>query len=146
MIRIGVISDTHDNLRFQDISLFLKEVDEIWHLGDVCKASVLDNLYTLGHPLFVVQGNNDFDESWPLSLRLEREGKVFYLIHIFPRTLPQGIDALLFGHTHVPCDETKAGVRLLNPGTVSTPNKGAPPSLGLLTVTSETIDWKILPL
>ncbi len=65
-------------------------------------------------------------------------GKRVYLTHghkYGPDNLPplaEG-DYLLFGHTHVPFDEVRAGVRCLNPGSVSIPKEGSGHGYMLLT-------------
>ena len=57
MKRIGVISDTHgcfdDKLR-----LFLKDVDEIWHAGDIGSLELADEIAAF-KPLRGVYGNID---------------------------------------------------------------------------------------
>jgi len=132
-MRIGIISDTHDHLP-ESVALIFGGVGEIWHLGDVCEVSTLMGLRELGCPVQVIRGNCDACMDWPLTLDLARGGVKFHLVHIPPRTAPQGCDALLHGHTHVPRDEMIGGVRWLNPGTAGKPNKGAPPSVAILEV------------
>jgi len=130
--RIGVIADTHDRWIPQIEKLF-QDVDEIWHLGDVCEEPILDTLREINPRLSVVLGNNDLSLDSPMSLTLEREGERFHLIHILPRQMPVGVDWLLFGHTHRPTDEMHEGLHLFNPGSAGRANKGAPLSVGFLT-------------
>ena len=130
--RIGVIADTHDRWIPRVATLF-QEVDEIWHLGDVCQEPILDTLRAINPRLTVVLGNNDFNLDNPISLDLDRGGESFHLIHILPRNMPVGADWLLFGHTHRPTDETHEGIHLFNPGSAGRANKGAPLSVGFLT-------------
>jgi putative phosphoesterase len=145
-VRIAVISDTHD--RFPAwLPERLRGADEIWHLGDVCDPATLVEFESLGVPLRVVAGNCDA-YSWPQSLTLERGGRRFWLIHIPPdraRVAP-GVHAVLHGHTHVPRDETIGGVRWLNPGCITRPNRGAPPSFAWLTVREGDFEWELAPL
>ena len=129
--RIGVISDTHDRWIPRVAELF-KEVDEIWHLGDVCEEPILDELRAINPKLSVVLGNNDYMLDSPESLDLERGGERFHLIHILPRRILPQSDWLLFGHTHRPADEMHNGVHLFNPGSAGRANKGAPLSVGFL--------------
>ena len=129
---IGVIADTHDRWLPRVAELF-KDVDEIWHLGDVCREPILDELRLINPKLTVVLGNNDFDLDYPLSLDLERGGETFHLIHILPRRIMSTSDWLLFGHTHRPADELHNGVHLFNPGSAGRASKGAPLSVGFLT-------------
>lgn len=132
-MRIAVIADTHD--RFPaTLPSRLKGADEIWHLGDVCAPEMLVEFEQLGPPLRVVMGNCD-DFPWPLTLDLTREGVACHLIHVPPHRAPAGTRLVLHGHTHVPRDETDPlGVRWLNPGCITRPNRGAPASFAWLTV------------
>jgi hypothetical protein len=131
---IGVIADTHDRWVPRVAELF-RDVDEIWHLGDVCHEPILDELRTICPKLTVVLGNNDFDLSSPVTLDLERGGETFHLIHILPRRIMSTSDWLLFGHTHRPHDEMHNTVHLFNPGSAGRANKGALLSVGFLTRT-----------
>lgn len=145
-MRIAVIADTHDKFP-ATLPGRLRDADEIWHLGDVCEPATLAEFKLLGKPLHVVLGNNDWDIAWPLELELAREGFRFYLTHILPRNAPKGFAAILHGHTHVPRDELSAGARWLNPGCITRPNRGAPPSFAWLTLEKgKPIQWKVMPL
>jgi putative phosphoesterase len=132
-MRIAVISDTHD-LYPDALPEQVRGADEIWHLGDVCAPDTLVEFWQLGPPLRVVRGNCDA-HPWPLTLDLERAGHRFHLVHIPPRRVPAEARYVLHGHTHVPRDETDPlGVRWLNPGCITRPNRGAPASFAWLTV------------
>lgn len=134
MLRIAVLADTHDYYP-SDLPGRLAAADEIWHLGDVCNPEVLEEFERLGKSLQVILGNNESHNLWPLSLILQREKWRFFLTHIPPRRIPAGAQVVLHGHTHVPRDETDlAGVRWLNPGAISHPRGGNPPSFGWLTI------------
>ncbi len=129
---IGVIADTHGKLPPQ-VAEFFKDVNEIWHLGDVCEEPILDELRVINPKLTVVLGNNDFNLDYPISLDLKRGDETFHLIHILPRRIFAGSDWLLYGHTHRPADEMHNGTHLFNPGSAGRANKGAPLSVGFLT-------------
>jgi len=132
MFRIAAIADTHDRFP-ESVADAISAADEIWHLGDVCRAETLKLVRRLGPPVTVVKGNNDFFQPWPMEELLERHGVTCRLIHIPPKPTKLGsCDILLHGHTHVPRDEMIAGVRVLNPGTIGKANKGAPPSYAWL--------------
>jgi putative phosphoesterase len=143
-MRIAVISDTHDKYP-SGLPGRLQGADEIWHLGDVCEPATLVAFENLGKPLHVVLGNNESHALWPQELRLERAGFDFLLVHIPPTRLPPGVDVVLHGHTHVPRDETdEAGVRWLNPGCITRPNRGARASFAWLTVKpGQPLDWRL---
>ena len=61
-MRIGVVSDTHNNLKNIDkiISIFNKEkVGLVVHTGDIASANALEKFSSLVCPLIGVYGNND---------------------------------------------------------------------------------------
>lgn len=143
-MRIAVISDTH-NRYAPDLPGRLSGADEIWHLGDVCAPETLVEFEQLGAPLRVVAGNCDA-HPWPLTLNLERAGWRFHLVHVPPRLAPKGAGFVLHGHTHVPRDEIDdRGVRWLNPGCITRPNRGAPASFAWLRVEQgKTVEWELV--
>ncbi len=143
-MRIAVIADTHD--RFPPgLPARLQSADEIWHLGDVCEPETLAAFSDLGKPLFVVLGNNETHDLWPRELALERAGLQFFLTHIPPGRVPPGTHVVLHGHTHVPRDETdEHGLRWLNPGCITRPNRGARASFAWLTLKAgRSPDWRL---
>ncbi len=145
-MRIAVIADTH-NCYPPGLPQQLRGADEIWHLGDVCDPATLVEFEQLGPPLRVVLGNNDSHFAWPVALELEREGLKFYLTHVPPSRAPAGFHVVLHGHTHVPRDEVAGGVRWLNPGCVSRPNRGVPPSFAWLEVAAGKLTgWNLVRL
>ena len=143
-MRIAVIADTHD--RVPPVLLRkLRSAEEIWHLGDVCEPTTLALIESLGIPVHVVLGNNEWHNFWPFDLRLERGGRRFFLTHISPGRTPEKVDVVLHGHTHVPRDETdEAGVRWLNPGCITRPSRGARASFAWLTVEDgKPLEWRL---
>ena len=144
---IFVLADTHDKLP-ANLETLAVGADEIGHLGDVCDPGILEELRLVGPPVTWVRGNCDWNFEWPLVVDLTRNGTHFRLQHIPPslRKPPQGCDVFLHGHTHVPRDEVIGGIRFLNPGCVTRPNRGAPPSVAWLTITNDNVDWRLVPL
>lgn len=143
-IRILVISDTHNHLP-PKLAELATGVDEIWHLGDVCAPSLLEEIRKLTPPLTLVRGNCDSEMKWPLQVDLERNGLRFRLIHIPPSRPPQNIDVLLHGHTHVPRHERVGSTLFLNPGCVTRPNRGAPASVAYLEVAADgKLSWRLV--
>jgi putative phosphoesterase len=144
-LRIFVLADTHNRLP-EKVSEIAKGADEIWHLGDVCAESILDELHAIGTRVAVVRGNCDSNFEWPLVLDLVRGGLKFRLQHIPPDQPPNDVDVLLHGHTHVPRNEKRGTVLFLNPGCVTRPNRGSPPSVAWLEIVDGKINWKLVPL
>jgi uncharacterized protein len=142
-LRIFVLADTHNHLPDKILEL-AGCADEIWHLGDVCSPSLIEKLEALEKPLSVVRGNCDSNFEWPLVVDLQRNGLRFRLIHIPPSQPPANIDVLLHGHTHAPRDEVREGVRFLNPGCVTRPNRGARASAAFMEISAEgRLHWRL---
>ena len=144
-MRIAVIADTHGKLPLS-VAEDIRTADEIWHLGDFTDPLMVAAVRRLGPPFQGVLGNCDSDIDLPEKLLLERGGHSFLLIHIPPTRLT-GADFLLHGHTHVPRDERIGATRVLNPGTVSKPNHGSPPSYAWLEIDDAgNVGWRVVPV
>lgn len=113
MKRIGIISDTHGT--FDDrLREFLKDVDEIWHAGDIGSIETADEIAAF-KPLRAVYGNIDGGLTrrvYPHFLSFECEGVGVLMTHIggYPRRYERGvaekIQALhpklfICGHSHI---------------------------------------------
>ncbi|MDQ6914027.1 MAG: YfcE family phosphodiesterase [Verrucomicrobiota bacterium] len=142
-IRVLVMADTHNHLP-ANLNRLADDVDEIWHLGDVCAPSLLEEIRAVGPPLALVRGNCDSEMEWPLVVLLKRNGVCFRLEHIPPNHPPAGVDVLLHGHTHVPRYERVGSVLFLNPGCVTRPNRGAPASVAYLDIAADgKLSWNL---
>jgi len=129
-MKLGIISDTHvrniDDLP-RTIRSALNNVDMIVHAGDFTHRSVLDGLRLI-KPVKAVRGNMDSIElrrMLPERDIFEVNGRKVGLIHgsgapwgIAERVRRQfsGVDIIIFGHSHEPCNRYIQGVLLLNPG------------------------------
>ena len=143
--RIFVLADTHNRLPEKVIEI-VRGADEIWHLGDVCAESVLDELRAIGPAVTVVRGNCDSNPNWPLVLDLVRGGLKLRLQHVPPDHSPDDVDVVLHGHTHVPRHERRGKVLFLNPGCVTRANQGALPSVAWLEIEDGKLNWRLVPL
>ena len=113
MTRIGLISDTHSYMDDR-ILYHLKDVDEIWHAGDIGTAAVSDTLATI-KPYRAVFGNIDGQElrrMHPIETTIEVEGMRIWMTHIGgrPPKYANGIrneimrrkpDVFICGHSHI---------------------------------------------
>jgi putative phosphoesterase len=134
-MRIGVFSDTHDNLTMIERALrvFEKEqVEVVLHLGDFVAPFALRRILGgLKVPLYGVFGNNDGEKillkgilgdylrDGPFLLKLG-DYKVL-LLHEFQQDLIEvfstsSLRAVFFGHTHQVFLERRNGVLFFNPG------------------------------
>jgi len=143
-MKLGVLSDTHissvDQLDERVVKA-LKEVDIIIHAGDFIVREVLDGLKQLGE-VKAVHGNVDSEELkglLPERELFEIEGRRIGLIHgwgspwgIDDRVgqVFDGVDIIIYGHSHYAQNETKNGVLFFNPGQ-------ARRSFGILTLGDE---------
>ena len=145
-LRIFVLADTHDKLP-ANLEALAAGAGEIWHLGDVCAPTILQAIETFGPPVTIVRGNCDSNSDWPLTVNLKRNGIRFRLVHIPPDDRPENVDVVLHGHTHMPRNEFVKGVRFLNPGCVTRPNRGAPPSVAFLEIAADgELNWRLTTL
>lgn len=117
-MKLAILSDTHGLLRPQ-VTEHLKGVDGILHAGDINRPEIVAKLKEFA-PLFVVRGNNDKEwaEAIPRELTFSLEGVTFYMIHNKKEIgeLPQGVNVVVFGHSHKYAREEKDGALWLNPG------------------------------
>ena len=134
-LRIFVIADTHNKLP-QSLSMLGEGADAVWHLGDVTSPTLLFEIEQFGPPVTIVRGNCESNIECTTPVDLTRNAKKFRLVHIPPSTrdVPKNVDVVLHGHTHVPRNEVVNGLRFLNPGCVTRPNRGAPASVALLDI------------
>jgi putative phosphoesterase len=110
------------------VARVLDGVDAILHAGDVCLAETLDELSAFA-PVYAVRGNNDGPDvaAWgaPDTLELSLGGLAVAMIHDsgaakgraarLATTFPAA-DLVVFGHSHIPWDETYGNQRAVNPG------------------------------
>ena len=82
---IFVLADTHNKFP-EKLSILAQDADEIWHLGDVCAESILDELRAIGPPVTVVRGNCDSNSEWPLVVDLVRAAARNFGCNIFRRS------------------------------------------------------------
>ena len=78
-MRIGVVSDTHNNLKnvAKIVELFNEaKVDRVIHTGDITQAKTVDVLGNLNAPMWGVYGNND-QERDTLEAAVARHGFEF---------------------------------------------------------------------
>ena len=117
-MKLAILSDTHGLLRPQVLE-HLKGAGAILHGGDINRQSIVDQLRQYA-PLYVVRGNNDREwaEDLPHDLTVTLEGVTFCLVHNrkeLPATL-DGVDVVVFGHSHKYMQEEQEGLLWLNPG------------------------------
>ncbi len=142
-MRLGVISDTHGLLRPEVLDVF-REVDHIFHAGDIGSLALLAELEALA-PVTAVYGNtDDWDvrAAMPRVARVQLDGFEIVLTHgdQFGSPTPDALYAafpdaeiILFGHTHKPLlTLVDLVVTVMNPGAAGQRRFDILPSVGIL--------------
>ena len=149
-MKVAVLADTHAPRYWKacpaEVARRLRGVDLILHAGDLCRATVLEELAAFA-PVRAVLGNNDTPDvaAWgaPETLRLDLDGLAVAMVHDagpapgrpgrLRRRFPWA-DLVVFGHSHIPLDETAEGVRIFNPGSPTDRRRQPRGTMGLLRV------------
>ena len=157
-MRIGVVSDTHNQLRNvrRIVELFnAARVDRVVHTGDITQAKTLDVFGGLAAPLVGVFGNNDEREPLraaaraagirleepPLSVEwCEKRLLVVHDPHFLTEEDLTTHDVVLHGHTHRPVHERRHGALVFNPGECAGMLAGHN-EVGVLALESLEVEW-----
>jgi uncharacterized protein len=151
-VRVGVVSDTHMFSRAKSLPRALVEglrgVALILHAGDFTDPAVIP-LFERIAPLEAVAGNNDGAEIISRFGRrkvLEIGGKRIGLTHgdigpgrstewkSFHAFRDDHVDAVVFGHSHVPHYEYIDGILLFNPGSPTDKRRQPRYSFGMMEI------------
>jgi uncharacterized protein len=149
-MRIVVLSDTHAPRFWKrcppGVAEHLSAAEVILHAGDVCVASVLEELSAYA-PVHAVLGNNDGKDvdAWGATETAEldlaglrvgmihdagpREGRLARLRRRFP-----DIDLVVFGHSHIPLQAVDGNFRIFNPGSPTDKRRQPHRTLGVLEI------------
>ena len=161
-MELAIISDTHmprGNRRIPDACLArLRAADAIVHAGDLVAEEVLALLEGLGPPVHAVHGNVDEPE---VRMRLPRvrvvdvegvqvlvthdggpaDGRLGRLRRRFP-----GMDAVVFGHSHIPLHEAEDGFQIFNPGSPTERRRAPVHTMGAARVEAGRVLFELVEL
>ena len=135
--RVLAISDTHTTAAragalIERLRPLLERADVIVHAGDITDTAVIDRLAELG-PVHAVLGNNDLGADLPERLVVTIDGCEVAMVHDsgqatgraarLRRWFPSA-DVVVFGHSHLPWNETDVDARghaqhHVNPGSAT---------------------------
>jgi putative phosphoesterase len=141
--RVGLISDTHGWLDPRAVAALEREepLVAIVHAGDVGSAQVLYELGAIA-PLTAVLGNCDtpipgFDS--PAFASLTVAGKRIAVIHDLADLgpIPEGIDIVVRGHSHIPGVQWRGRVLVANPGSATQRRKQPSCTIGVLEIEAD---------
>jgi hypothetical protein len=148
ILRYGVVSDTHGLVPAPLFDIF-DGVERIYHCGDVGSLECIEDLEEIA-PVRLVTGNMDHASvarKYPDQILEEMEFGMLAMAHgshyrhtnqaIIQGLLAQFSSAnprvVLFGHSHVPCLETRGnGILFVNPGSASRPRYGGTAMVALV--------------
>ena len=158
-MKIGVVSDTHlrepDSEFKRAIQFHFRDVEKILHAGDFVGWAVADYLSGVKE-LIAVCGNMDsieigraFSRKRVLGLDRFKVGLIHgggspFGIESRIRMEFEGVDAIIYGHTHIAVDHWFQGIHFFNPGS-PTRSYGGNGTLGILHL-GEKIEGEIINL
>ena len=144
LVRVGLISDTHGGLDARVLSLFAGQgpLAAIVHAGDIgASPGILWELEAIA-PVTAVLGNCDhampgFDLA--SVARTTISGVRVLAIHDFRDLggIPDDVDVVVCGHSHVPRVEYHGDVLVVNPGSASEPRRMWRRSVGILEIAAQ---------
>lgn len=155
-MRIGLISDTHGQLRPEVFDHFVG-VERILHAGDIGSPDILIELEAIA-PVTAVYGNTDgFDirALVPEAASLECAGRTIVLVHgdQFGSPMPHVLlaaypaaDVIVYGHTHRPLVERVGARVVVNPGAAGPRRFKLRPSVGIMTLGESEVEVEIVEL
>lgn len=164
-IKIGIVSDTHEELSEQ-VNAIISGCDIAIHAGDIGSSSVLEELQPKSGHVIAVAGNNDKPYLWDFK----DWALVKHLPHVQKLSVPGGkiviehghehdmhmpahsdlrnahpdARAIVYGHTHIQViDKENPGQYVINPGAAGyTRNKGGPSCI-VLSIDDNDWDYKV---
>ena len=159
---IAIISDTHmprGPRRLPDACVErLQSADLILHAGDVMAEDALAEMEAIGPPLVAVHGNVD---SAALRARLpgerivEAEGARIAMVHDSGpargrierlRRRFRDVDAVVFGHSHMPLHEHADGFQIFNPGSPTERRRAPVRTMGMAHVEEAQVVFEFVEL
>ncbi len=154
-----VISDTHgDIFTAKDLIKMYPQINGIIHLGDFYKDAVILKTRFPDIEYFMVPGNCDFVFDTPTDVVIEVEGKRILITHghrydvkssigrLEAKAVTERVDAVLFGHTHIPYIEVRSQILFVNPGSLSHSRGSGAKTYVLLEVSSKGIEARGLDI
>ena len=161
-MEIAVISDTHlprGRRRLPEACVArLRAADLILHAGDLMRLPVLRELETYG-PVVAVHGNADDADvraALPADASIDAGEATIALVHDagpakgrlarLRRRFPD-VDAVVFGHSHIPLHETAPdGFQIFNPGSPTERRRSPEHTMGIATARSGRVTFELIAL
>ena len=130
----------------------------ILHAGDFVASSVLAEIESLGPPVVAVCGNVDeqaLTSRLPATRTVEAGGARIALVHDAGRAagrlerlrarFPE-VDAVVFGHSHLPLHEQRVGFQIFNPGSPTDRRRSPRHTMGIVEVSAGRLRFEHVAL
>jgi uncharacterized protein len=145
---VAVIADTHlprgtRRLPQRCVEL-IAQADAVIHAGDISTVDVLRELEAMGPPVHAVHGNVDdpaLQRLLPASRHLQLRGHRLAVTHDggpargrlerLRARFPE-VEAVVFGHSHIPLHERRGSFQIFNPGSPTERRRSPRRAMGLL--------------
>jgi putative phosphoesterase len=158
-MRILVLSDTHSQPLPKVLEDEFQRADLIIHLGDFTDINLLNRLKAVKE-VRAVYGNMDgldLRQALPKQQVFHCEGVVIGLVHgqgsstqvlksVRECFKGEKLDAIVFGHSHVPVNEVIDGILFFNPGSPTDSVRAPFRSYGILEVKNKTIKAQLVKI
>jgi putative phosphoesterase len=161
-VRLAVIADTHmprGPRRLPDECVArCAAADLILHGGDVMTATTLAEIELIGPPVLAVQGNvddADLRRELPLERMVEAAGARIGMVHDagpargrlerMRRRFPD-VDAVVFGHSHIPLHEQGEGFQIFNPGSPTERRRQPAHTMGEARIQDGRVSFELIVL
>jgi uncharacterized protein len=138
----------------------LRAADAILHAGDLMTVEVLEMLESLGPPVHAVHGNVDEPDllmRLPAVRVVEADGARILVTHdagaaagrldrVRRRFADMDVDAVVFGHSHMPLHEEREGFHIFNPGSPTERRRAPAHTMGMATARAGTLKFELVEL
>ena len=136
----------------------LRDADLILHAGDLVAVAVLELLESLGPPVHAVHGNVDepaLRMRLPAVRIVEAGGARIAMTHdggpaggrlARLRRRFADVDAVVFGHSHLPLHEEAGGFHIFNPGSPTERRRAPAHTMGLATAQDGRLAFSLVEL
>ena len=134
-MKVLIISDTHrKNENYIKVLQKVGKLELVIHLGDIEGSEYLI-AKSAGCPVQMVTGNNDFFSNLPSEKTLQIGSYCVMITHghryyismgnemLKKEAIAQGIDIVMYGHTHKPVIDISDNIIAINPGSLSYPRQ-----------------------
>jgi uncharacterized protein len=138
----------------------LRAADAILHAGDLMTVEVLEMLESLGPPVHAVHGNVDEPDllmRLPAVRVVEADGARILVTHdagaaagrldrVRRRFADMDVDAVVFGHSHMPLHQERDGFHIFNPGSPTERRRAPAHTMGMATARAGTLKFELVEL